>query len=355
MINDKNKKQEGAENSTNIQAEVVNVNNGITYSDAKEIAMDVFKSNAIILSREATEIALKRVEEFSDKFLTQLENLHPKAIINLRNPNIQIALFNSQNDFAKTGDNHLLDLLVDMLVELIIEEERNLKSIVLEESLKTASKLTPAQLDILSLLFFSLESIDEDVQDIESFDYFLNNSIKPFTENIPLNKFSYDHLIYTGCCFQRTGIGSRLGMMNCFIRSYKGLFQKGKSKEEFMNILNNSELFYEKLIIPCYLDKSKVQLKFISNNDLENECDKMNFDKKKIDTLTKIYNESSIGYKDVLSCLSKNHIWIEEANHNWNRCVIGAMSLTGVGIAIAQANIKRKLGNMIDLSIWTKE
>ena len=45
MINNKNLKQEGGEKSTNLQGQNVNIYNGISYADAKEIFQDLFKSN----------------------------------------------------------------------------------------------------------------------------------------------------------------------------------------------------------------------------------------------------------------------------------------------------------------------
>jgi hypothetical protein len=38
----------------------------------------------------------------------------------------------------------------------------------------------------------------------------------------------------------------------------------------------------------------------------------------------------------------------------WENSKMKSMSLTSVGIAIAQANFKRKTGDMIDLGIWIK-
>jgi hypothetical protein len=38
----------------------------------------------------------------------------------------------------------------------------------------------------------------------------------------------------------------------------------------------------------------------------------------------------------------------------WNNSEMKHMTLTSVGIAIAQANFRRKTGKTIDLSIWIK-
>ena len=61
MINDRNLKQEGGEQSTNFQGQTVKVYHGITYTDAKEIALDVFKTNFIHLKNEAAQKRLQKI------------------------------------------------------------------------------------------------------------------------------------------------------------------------------------------------------------------------------------------------------------------------------------------------------
>lgn len=66
--------QRSGNNSTNIQVE------GISYSDAKEIANDVFKTNSIELKQEFAVIAQERTEEVTEKVISQLNDKHPESI-----------------------------------------------------------------------------------------------------------------------------------------------------------------------------------------------------------------------------------------------------------------------------------
>lgn len=62
---------EGGDNSTNTTvAGDVNIS-GITYSEAREIALGVFKANFFDLSIEAKQKADVRVEEITDKVIEQ--------------------------------------------------------------------------------------------------------------------------------------------------------------------------------------------------------------------------------------------------------------------------------------------
>jgi hypothetical protein len=57
MINDRVQKQEAGDGSTNLQGQSIVIHQGISYADAREIALDVYKANFIQLSQEAADLA----------------------------------------------------------------------------------------------------------------------------------------------------------------------------------------------------------------------------------------------------------------------------------------------------------
>ena len=153
MINDKVFKQEGGDNSTNLQGQTFIINNGISYEDAKGIALDVFKSNYLELSTKAADTAKQRAEELVEDFLQQVKERNPNAINTMEDPGMQYAIFSAQKEYARTGDKNMSDMLVDVLVDRAAFPERNLKQIVLDECLQIIPKLTTSQLDTLTIVF----------------------------------------------------------------------------------------------------------------------------------------------------------------------------------------------------------
>lgn len=180
MINDQVTKQEGGENSTNLQGGTIIVNQGITYQDAKNIAIDVFKSNYLELSEKAAITAGQRVEELVDDFLTKMHERKPEAINSIEDPGMQHAIFTAQKEYAKTGDKDLSDMLVDILVDRASQQERNLMQIVLDESLVIVPKLTNNQLDTLTLIFLLKYTRNNQIINIQTFKEYLNTHIKPY-------------------------------------------------------------------------------------------------------------------------------------------------------------------------------
>ena len=199
MLNDQIQKQEAGDGSTNLQGQSIIVNQGISYSDAKEIALDVFKANSLELSQEAAVIAATRSEKLSNDFLQKLNEQHQEAIKSLNQPAMQMALFDAQKAYVNTGDENLESLLVDILVERATEENRTIKQITLDESLKVAPKLTSEQFDVLTINFLMSKTTNNDVLSLDTLKEYLEKYIIPFIANITADSSCYEHLAYAGC------------------------------------------------------------------------------------------------------------------------------------------------------------
>ena len=89
--------QKSGANSNNLQVETVVV--GLTYDEAKEVALDVFKSNFLELSKQASQVALSRAKEITNNFLSALKDKKLTSIDAVKDPGFQYALFESQKQY----------------------------------------------------------------------------------------------------------------------------------------------------------------------------------------------------------------------------------------------------------------
>jgi hypothetical protein len=152
----KNNKQEitAGDSSTNIQGYTVTVNQtGLTYSDVKGIAIDVFKANFLELSEVAKATALKRAEELVNNFLRKIENEAPDLANKVQYPDVQFALIKAQSYYARNGQKETLELLTTLLKARFESKETSFKSIVINESIDALSKLTLNHIRFVSVLF----------------------------------------------------------------------------------------------------------------------------------------------------------------------------------------------------------
>ena len=131
MVKDHIQKQEGGDNSTNLQAKNITINHGLSYADACDIALDIYHSNFIKLSESAASIASERAISFSEKFLTELYQNSPDAAVSFETPALQSALYNAQKEYAKSGEQFLSDTLCNLLIERAKDNDRGIKQLAI--------------------------------------------------------------------------------------------------------------------------------------------------------------------------------------------------------------------------------
>lgn len=185
------------DNSTSLQVgRDVHVTHGIQYSDVKEIAMDVFKSNFYDLGEKVQDIINSRAEEIINKFLDKLKAQFPESLSNTEDPDVRYAIYNSQKNHARRGDVDIADLIVEVLVERTKVKDEALLKLVTNESLEVIPKLTLKQIDILTVLFiFRYVNIKEVFPTLVN----LYEIVSVFAEDIPSSEWFYQHLQFTGC------------------------------------------------------------------------------------------------------------------------------------------------------------
>ncbi|PEZ83067.1 hypothetical protein CN374_29055 [Bacillus cereus] len=224
-----NKKEiHAGNNSMNVQAQNASIQYyGISYSEAKEVAMDVFKSNFYDLGGKVEKLVNERAEEIINRYLEQLEEANPKAITNTEDPDVRFAIYEVQKSYARLGDKDIADLLVDVLVDRTITKERSLLRIVYNEALEIMPKLTSKQIDVLTVIFL-IRYVNLGAN--FSIDY-LNEIMTKIANNISRAEFFYQHLQYTGCISMGFGLGN---ITNILKKHYPNLVPSSTDNEDLI-------------------------------------------------------------------------------------------------------------------------
>jgi hypothetical protein len=351
MINDQVQKQQAGDNSTNYQAQSI-VIQGISYSDAKEIALDVYKSNYLQLSYEAAELAKARAEELTDDFLIKLKEENEEAINQMKQPAMQSALYEAQKQYAKTGDKDLEELLVDILVERALTTERNIHQIVLDEALSIASKLTSEQMDTLTINFLISQTHKYNLINLETLINYFNTEIIPFTKYLTDSKSCYEHLVYAGCIsLMETSYYKAIPEL--MKERYPTLFSKGFTEEDFKSKVDE-HLDYSPLVIKCFHYVNLIQFKAMDINVLEKMIQENNISEENRSKIIALFNSIIMSTEEVKMYLIEQINELAQLFELWDSCTLSKFNLTTVGIAIAQANYRRRTGLKLDLKIWVK-
>ena len=346
MINDDKKTQSAGDGSTNTQANNITVYNGITYPDAKEIA---FKANFLELANIAKETARVRAEELLDTYLDRLKQKNAEAISELKNPGMQIAMYEAQKSYAKTGDKDLENLLVEILVERSETTERNLKQITLDEAIQIAPKITKDHLSILTLNFFVTKCVVPNIHSYEDFKLRFLEVLQKISNDIFISNASVSYLKYTGCITPMTD-GTFKEIEKLITNNYGGLFMNGYSEEEISKIFENKPIKPEWLCTNTN-DKSKTQLAFMSEYFLETSLDSKNEDIKTINFLKKEFNKNLFKPEDVRKKILADYPNLEKTFEFWKNS-LNSFDLTSVGVAIAISNLNQITGHFTRIDEW---
>lgn len=342
-------KQGSGDNSTNLQGQSIVVHQGISYSDAREIAKDVFKSNFLELKQEAATIAQQRAEEVTEKVISQLSEKHPGLASEFEKPAMQNALFTVQKEYAISGDKDVGDLLVDILVDRAAQSKRNMMQVVLDEALSIASKLTVDQLDTLSLNFLLLRTRRLDILNYDGFVEYFKKRVVPFVDNLVSSSENYNYIEYLGCGYVRAG---SYGELDVKIRdAYKVFFSSGFTEQELKEKIGEGHNIVG-LIIKCFHDPEKLQLRVRDDEDLIKVAKKNGLDDETIGKLTQLFEATTKTPAQVREIVVRDISEMQIVFDVWGKSPFKHLELTGVGIAIAHANYRRKIGETMDLSIW---
>lgn len=351
----KSQKQDAGHNSTNLQSETTTINTtnhyGITYADAKQIALDIFNENFPRLRAEAAATAKKRAEDVTEKFFIKLNERNPEAINEFEQPAMQDALFTVQKQYARSGDKELGDLLVDILVDRAAEPKRNMLQIVLDESLTIAPKLTIEQLDTITLNFLFTQTKRNDLKNYIDLVNYFKNKVCPFIEGLSNEKRDYNHIEYLGCGHIRVGHYGELE--NKLRKTYKAFFSTGFTLEDIENEFGNTVKFRE-FLIPCFHNTQKLQLSFYDDDTLEKLTKNKGYSDEEIDKLKGIFNRTTMPNNEVKDTLVLAIPSMTKVFEIWDDSPLKSLELTSVGVAIAHANYRRKTNETMDLSIWIK-
>ena len=144
----------GGSDSTNLQAGRDIVYNGVTAAEVREIALDVYEANILRLTGIAEDVARGRAERITLDYLEKLKSGNPAALNSIQDPDMLNTIFTAQKAYAYSGEEDLEKVLVDLLVDRSGQQDRELKTLVLNEAIAALPKLSIRQRKSIAFWFF---------------------------------------------------------------------------------------------------------------------------------------------------------------------------------------------------------
>lgn len=338
--------QTAGENSKNLNV-MGDYHEGLSYKDARQVALDVFKANSSVYTEIAKKTIDERVVNITDDIFTMIYSELPDTVEKLVEPAVQDTLLKIQKEYAKNDDPALKERLIALLKNRLKVDEKDMETIVLDEALEIVPKLTGIQLNILSLNLTVLRILHHEVTNRDTFFHMLTSKILLFYSNHMSKTMEYAHLQYLGC----TGIlseGSTYKPIEEIFRNrYAGLFSRGFSREEFYEYMGIEIQEFQQLITTCQIDKEKYQFNAMNENVLKYsiaQSGKQEYEEK----LLQYYKEHIMEVKEIKDDISSHVQGFEELADFWKKTSeFKSMNLTSVGIEIGLLNYNLQTGSKI--------
>lgn len=347
---DKPQNQTVGPGGTAIQAggAVAITNVGLSYSDVREVALDVFRANFYQLAGVAAETATLRAKEITEDFLSKLEKENPAGVSKASDPDFQYALFTAQRDYARCGDKELEALLVDLLVDRSKHEQRDIIQIVLNESLVTAPKLTEGQLASLALVFLFKYTQNHSLGNHQLLGAYLDSHANPFVAKASKSQASFQHMEFAGC--GAIGMGE-VKLEAALETHYQGLFLKGFDATEIAT-RQITIGFDTRFFIQCLNDPTKVQVRANSKETLAKNFEAFGVSEPDRAQIMALFDIGKMNETEIKEKVIAIRPYMKDLFDSWSESAMKQFTLTSVGIAIGHANIKRLVGEFAKLSIW---
>lgn len=341
--------QEGGDNSTNYQAGKDLHVHGLSIDEARTVALDVFRSNAIELAGVAQSLAVARAERLTEEFLAKLEAELPSRVDQLADPDVQSVLFDAQKEFARSGEDDLRTALVDLLAARVDEKGRSLRTLALNEAITSAPKLTENQRRAIAWIFYLKYTRSLNVATPDAYYARMAQDVSAIGVEVPTGQADYQHIEYVGA--GSLSIASR-SFANCIMSGVEGLYTNGFEESEIDAGLLD-ELRACSFVLPALRDSNRLQLQLLGDEDLEERAAAVGLGPR-VPELKNIVNLGRMSESEVTDEVVARIPQFGILRDAWDDGNTGlqSMTLTSVGLALGHAYWTRMTGANAPLKIW---
>ncbi len=320
---------------------------GSTPEQVRAVAQRLFADNFPRLSQSAQETVTSRASDLAEAFIEKAID-RGVSLSAAADPDVQYLLLASQRDYARSGNDSLKKLLVDLLVERSSAHE-DLEKIVLGEAIETARKLTSKQISALTICWLLRSTTPTSVQTFDDFIDYAQVNYQPFCSNLPVNNSEYAHIQYTGSTIP--GMGNSLGYL--LSNQVPGLFQRGFPVNAIPEPLWQEPVRQELFSVNLY-DSTLWQVDAPDEPKAREKLAKVglsNLEQQYVGLLNS-YRHSD---EEVEKRLIDSGAFWADLIHVWQSTNLSSLTASSVGTAIAHSNWVAVTGGLSPLSTWITE
>jgi len=348
-VNSPSLKIENKAEEVKAQIGQVNIQNGLTYTEVKDLVSSVVDQKLIEFKDEAETVYVQRTNEFKQLLVEKLKILPEQEISKLKEPDTQLTLMEAAKISGRKQNEELRNLLANLVVSRIKNDKtgkEELKNIVYNEAISTINKLTVDQLKIITLCYLLRYTSYGGIVSWDAFKIYLNTHIKPFL-GFKDTSAEFQHIEYAGC--GSIGIGS-WDLINIYKQQYSFLFLNLVEKDQIDSLNLPDDV--KKEIVFLDTKEGKYFIRFKNKTDLEKHLKEKNVEEETEKKLVSIYESHIKNNEEIKKKISDEIDNGKELLELWEKSALKHLSLTSVGIAIGASYFEQVVGEKIDIGIW---
>jgi hypothetical protein len=321
--------------SANVQ--IVHVNPGLT--EVRQIVLDIVHAEFHRYVAQGLQEAERRRTQYADRLVERVAQEPPSLTQTFADPDIQSQTLAVGSAYVNSGDNELLDLLIDLLIERCGSPGRTIRAVVLNDAISTAARLTSEEFAALSVGW--LITLGSDWVTIDDAIHQLRRHLAPHLALLPTGSTEYRHLEYTGCV--SLGLSFWAGTFYDDMRAiYPHLFHRDLVEIDAQGF---DTALLERVVGPS-LREADARVFIASRSSLPYDYN-IDFEvRSRLEALIAKHEMSSAEITTLLNKIDPSFAIFEQ---RWFQNGLADMRLTSVGVAIAHANCRRATGLDIPL------
>lgn len=320
---------------------------GPSFTEMRQVALDVYRANALELRGIAEDTANARAERITNEYLTRLMIESPSSTPNLADPDVQNVMFEAQKAFARSGEEDLETVLVDLLTDRTTETQRSLRTLVLNEAITAAPKLTSSQRRIIALIFLLRYTKVTSPTALQFMAYYVRRNIMALGRDLSHSPQDIQHLEYVGVASSTL---AEVDFGTALVSGSEGLFTRGFSVDVVPQHIRESPQF-EALLVPCTRTPEHLQVAGRGDDDIPDLAEKLGVPEW-TEELTTLAKNGRMQPHEVVEEAARFEPGITAVAEAWGKRQYAGLTLTSVGIAIGHSQWKRVTGDKAPLSTW---
>lgn len=328
--------QKAGNGSIQTQIDNLEIRNGMSYAEVKDLYTLLYEQNFPKLIEEARSAAAERSEEFFVSFMDRLDKDNFEKFENFKSPRKQNDLHTAQKAFAiSNGNEELKDTLAALLQgALKVEDDSSIEAILFSDAIEVAAKLSKDQLKLLSLIYFFIE-LNINVPSIDALVKFTDEHLV----KIGIDNIEFSHVLLLA--LESYGV-TRVNTLasNEFVplmgKKYPGFFCKGLEKELIEREFGQNFEKIPNLIMPCINDRTKFQIAAITEDQLI--ARQLPFETHSI-ALRLLRQSARMSEEEMTALIKGKSAALDKFIDNWDDSYLTSSQLSPMGKIIAHTHL----------------